>query len=372
MTESNGNWVRVRCQEMILLELDYALGTYLYAPNRRYLNEEQVAIFRELPNQWLQDAERYLPDLDECMMVFEMLALLAPEVLEMAYPQASARLRALSVDTLRAALHPSDAPQAIPDSTAELLLALVMQRLAPYRAVYQEYPKYQQRFSRTAHRLAALIDQPKLLHAFWDWVDQFVYQHYLPWRETQGAVLQRPCALLMELENRAGRYDLQALLARLPKTNALHYRARLRAYLLEDACELVLWQEPFGLFDSWSILHNKVIVSTAEPGALFTSVKEEILEIAEKSSALSDPTRLGILRLIRHFDMDISELADYFGLSKPTVSVHVKKLREAGLVTSYQDGNSLRHKLNAAHLQALFKELEVFLDLDAGGEPGKK
>lgn len=59
-------------------------------------------------------------------------------------------------------------------------------------------------------------------------------------------------------------------------------------------------------------------------------------EAAEKAAArfklLSDPTRLSILTSFCSSPYSISELADFFDLSQPTVSVHVKMLREAGLL----------------------------------------
>lgn len=106
------------------------------------------------------------------------------------------------------------------------------------------------------------------------------------------------------------------------------------------------------------------MISVSEPEALFQFAKDEIVELADKGKALGDPTRLGILRVIRHFDMDITEMANYFGLARPTVSIHIKKLREAGLVDSYDDGRSTRHRLNAKNVKALLDEIKVFLELE--------
>ena len=373
MTDENEIWVGVQCREMILLELDYVFGTYLYQPNRRFLNEEQVMLFRRLPQRWLKDAEKYMPLMDECLVMFETLAMLSPELIWLDYDHASDRLRSLTADDLRAQVRQLDASyDAEGASIHELIMVLVELQIAPYQSLFQEYAQLGRRYQRTAMKLEELIGQPRLNRAFWAWVDRFMYDHYLPWRDTQRELLAAPLQILDGMKNRDGRYALGSLLAWLPKTNALHYRARLREYVVNGTCDLVLWQEPFGLFDSWSIINNTVILSVAEPGQLFSYAKDEILEIAEKASALSDPTRLGILRIIRHFDMDISEMAEYFGLSQPTVSIHVKKLREAGLITSFNDGHSLRHKLNADKLQMLFMELESFLDLGHEGDQDRR
>lgn len=64
--------------------------------------------------------------------------------------------------------------------------------------------------------------------------------------------------------------------------------------------------------------------------------------MAERAAAsfkvLSDPTRLALLGRILHAPISVTDLATYFDLSQPTVSVHVKMLREAGLLESKRAG----------------------------------
>lgn len=48
---------------------------------------------------------------------------------------------------------------------------------------------------------------------------------------------------------------------------------------------------------------------------------------------LADPTRRGILDLLRSGEMDAGTLADQFSISQPAVSRHLKSLREGGMVT---------------------------------------
>jgi ArsR family transcriptional regulator, arsenate/arsenite/antimonite-responsive transcriptional repressor len=57
--------------------------------------------------------------------------------------------------------------------------------------------------------------------------------------------------------------------------------------------------------------------------------------------ALADPTRLAIFGYLKAGPAAVSDIADAFLLSQPTVSVHVKRLREAGLVTAERRGNRL-------------------------------
>jgi DNA-binding transcriptional ArsR family regulator len=66
-------------------------------------------------------------------------------------------------------------------------------------------------------------------------------------------------------------------------------------------------------------------------------------EAAGRFKVLSDPTRLSILNEVmrggNHNATTVTELASLFGLSQPTISVHMKMLREAGLVSTERDGN---------------------------------
>ena len=53
---------------------------------------------------------------------------------------------------------------------------------------------------------------------------------------------------------------------------------------------------------------------------------------------LANPTRLAILHTLRREPRTVTGLANLFSLAQPTVSNHVKLLRDAGLVESGPDG----------------------------------
>lgn len=57
-------------------------------------------------------------------------------------------------------------------------------------------------------------------------------------------------------------------------------------------------------------------------------------ELAKKLSALGHPTRLRILKELTRGDKYLSEIAKGVGISRALAKVHLKKLREAGLVES--------------------------------------
>lgn len=55
--------------------------------------------------------------------------------------------------------------------------------------------------------------------------------------------------------------------------------------------------------------------------------------VSEVFAALADPTRRAMLDRLAHGEATVSELAEPFDLSLPTVSKHLKVLQHAGLVT---------------------------------------
>ena len=60
--------------------------------------------------------------------------------------------------------------------------------------------------------------------------------------------------------------------------------------------------------------------------------------LARRLKAISDPTRLAMLDALRNGPRTVTEIAVAFGLAQPTVSNHVKVLRDAGLVTDVREG----------------------------------
>jgi DNA-binding transcriptional ArsR family regulator len=60
--------------------------------------------------------------------------------------------------------------------------------------------------------------------------------------------------------------------------------------------------------------------------------------LARRLKVLADPTRLALLDYLGPRPGTVGELARAFGLSQPTVSSHVKVLREAGLVRAERQG----------------------------------
>lgn len=74
-------------------------------------------------------------------------------------------------------------------------------------------------------------------------------------------------------------------------------------------------------------------------------------------SALSDPTRRAILKLLRSGSKTAGEISDAFDLSKPTLSHHFQVLRKAGLVRAERRGTSIVYTLQTNVLEDLATEI---------------
>jgi DNA-binding transcriptional ArsR family regulator len=86
-------------------------------------------------------------------------------------------------------------------------------------------------------------------------------------------------------------------------------------------------------------------------------------------SALSDPTRRQILRLLRQGSRTAGEIAEEFELSKPTLSHHFRVLEAAGLVRSEKRGTSVVFTLQSNVLEDAAAEL---LELAGQAAPRRK
>ncbi|HPH98555.1 MAG TPA: metalloregulator ArsR/SmtB family transcription factor [Anaerolineaceae bacterium] len=77
--------------------------------------------------------------------------------------------------------------------------------------------------------------------------------------------------------------------------------------------------------------------------------------------ALADGSRLTLLRILNEGELSVGEMAERLNLGEPTVSHHLVRLREAGLVTLRMAGTQRFYRVNAtglAKFKALANEIE--------------
>jgi ArsR family transcriptional regulator len=77
-----------------------------------------------------------------------------------------------------------------------------------------------------------------------------------------------------------------------------------------------------------------------------TSLTQEITRLhADLCSALADPTRLLLLYALSNEPRNVTELTQDLQVPQPTVSRHLKVLREGGLVKAARQGSSVQYQL---------------------------
>lgn len=85
--------------------------------------------------------------------------------------------------------------------------------------------------------------------------------------------------------------------------------------------------------------------------------------LVERTTALSDPTRLRILDLLRTRDHCVCHLVERLELKQSLISHHIGVLRRAGLVESYphaEDRRWLYYRANRERLRELAAAIERF------------
>ena len=77
-----------------------------------------------------------------------------------------------------------------------------------------------------------------------------------------------------------------------------------------------------------------------EPVAYPDVEREQAVRMAEVAKALGDPIRLQLVDVLRKHagKVCVCELVPLFDISQPTLSHHLKKLRDAGIVDSERRG----------------------------------
>jgi ArsR family transcriptional regulator len=75
-------------------------------------------------------------------------------------------------------------------------------------------------------------------------------------------------------------------------------------------------------------------------------LKQEIMQLqADFCAGLSDPTRIIILYALNERSLNVTELTNELSLPQPTISRHLKVLRERGLVFTERQGTVITYHL---------------------------
>jgi len=92
----------------------------------------------------------------------------------------------------------------------------------------------------------------------------------------------------------------------------------------------------------------------AVAGACMEGLSEEaLLQVAGYFQALSEPTRLKILNLLRSGERNVGEIAQHCGSTSANVSRHLAFLMQHGLVAREARGTSVYYRIADASVYAL-------------------
>ena len=75
--------------------------------------------------------------------------------------------------------------------------------------------------------------------------------------------------------------------------------------------------------------------------------------VADAARLLSDPIRVQVLELLRSADREVCQCELSFGVSQPTMSHHLRKLAEAGVVDVERRGKWAFYSINDDALEEL-------------------
>ena len=85
---------------------------------------------------------------------------------------------------------------------------------------------------------------------------------------------------------------------------------------------------------------------------------------------LADKSRLQILKSLAIEDMYVERLAERLGITAPTVSFHLKKLADAGAVTSYKSQYYMMYSLNKEIFETSI--LEIIREKESNTHPAQE
>ena len=95
-----------------------------------------------------------------------------------------------------------------------------------------------------------------------------------------------------------------------------------------------------------------------------TATLPDSARAARRFHALSDPTRLEIVRMLSHGERCVCELQDTLRAQQSRLSFHLRVLKESGFVTDRKEGRWVHYALNRDALD----EIAAFA---AAVQPGK-
>jgi DNA-binding transcriptional ArsR family regulator len=366
-----GGW---RVRTSIAGELEVAIDFARQGP--AMLPPDLIDLVTAIPPMWVDEFNQFgmttPASASEGPYTFEYLARWADVAEVEDYDTASAAMRHVALDdAIRRVMETSGlAPNVDLDPTEQLIdleLQLFVQ-LVPQMGLYAPSDKAVIEQQRVDILAAINVLRGAAHHGrFWQWIDRFYHEAYQPWRLTRLdfiASLEQVAIEGLGSSEGTGLPNLDWL----PPDNILIAIPEVGHAAMAGTFEVVFWAEPFGLGSALVLAPGTLITSFAEHGIdhdYSTAIRDDL---TSKLKALSDPTRMSILRMIRMIDADNTQIAGYLNVSRPAVSMHAKTLASAGLISTTRAGRQARHAFHPDALRQLCAELLNYLDVQKGNE----
>jgi len=77
-------------------------------------------------------------------------------------------------------------------------------------------------------------------------------------------------------------------------------------------------------------------------------------------NAVAEPRRRDILSFLAMQERPVGDIVDELGMEQPSVSKHLKVLREVGLVAARREGRQILYRTNAEAIRPLHEWTETF------------
>ena len=211
-----------------------------------------------------------------------------------------------------------------------------------------------------------LIKKPKyarkkLLDFLYHYLNHFLIEQKRiePWlikavHEAQIELAEDPLRLLNRLHPRLVA-DQKSLIFQKAKIYQFYYQDIDRIFVIPST-----FIEPHLLLGNYGQR-----ISTGLPVAIPTHQQINRIpdDFIDMMKALSDKTRIGILKLLLDHPYCIQQLADIFHISEAAVSKHLKILKEMDLIWSERRGHYVFYKGIPERLEMLTVEIHQFMDM---------
>ena len=353
--------------ESIALELETMLYVMTNPMALRLLDPMVKAFIDSIPADWLNQWQALaLPRIIRLDHAAHLAGMLTSNdymattlaIRELDFAGVLVRLRAYAQQRQIDVPPQADAQRQVLEIYHQLVLELHQYaNIAPF-----EQEEAAARSRKSSETLASILPGGTRFARFWFLLDRFFYDLYQPWRETRLGLLAAQRERALEHLGQSQGHGTPSL-DWLPVENPVRI-PELKRVLELFHMPLYFWVEPFGLFDFVFVVPYLMVTPFSVADSVITNYRLFVEQLSSRLHALSDPTRLMLLRTVRHLELNNADLADMLGVSRPTISVHARILREAGLISTRSEGRQVRHFVQIQEIRRLYDELRQLLDID--------